>query len=183
MGWNNTAMILLKSNDLVNWESTIIDIPETFPDEFSDVNRVWAPQTFYDEEIGKNMVYFSMLQPGSYDKIYYAYTNKNFTALEGKPEQLFYNPNEMASIDGDIVKKDGKYHLFYKTEGDTDKGIKVAISDSLTKGYEPLPGNVDQTNKAVEGSGVFKRMRPSNYTSYLGLAHFLGEINHLPILL
>lgn len=163
MGWNNTAMILLKSNDLLNWESTVIDIPETFPNEFSDVNRVWAPQTFYDEEKGKNMVYFSMLQPGSYDKIYYAYTNKDFTALEGKPEQLFYNPNEMASIDGDIVKKDGKYHLFYKTEGDTDKGIKVAISDSLTGGYEPLPGNVDQTKKAVEGSGVFKLINSNKY--------------------
>ncbi|WP_423738497.1 family 43 glycosylhydrolase [Christiangramia crocea] len=163
MGWNNTAMVLLKSKDLVEWESTVIDIPETFSDEFSDVNRVWAPQTFYDEEKGKNMVYFSMLQPGGYDKIYYVYTNEDFTAFEGKPEQLFYNPNEMASIDGDIVKKDGKYHLFYKTEGESDKGIKVAVSDSLTGGYEPLPGNVDQTDKAVEGSGVFKLIDSDKY--------------------
>lgn len=163
MGWNNTAMVLLKSPDLVNWESTVIDITTTFTDQFSDVNRVWAPQTFYDAKKGKYMVYFSMLQPGSYDKIYYAYSNNDFTGFESAPKQLFFSPNEKATIDGDIVMKDGKYHLFYKTEGDSDKGIKVAISDSLTGGYEPLPGNVDQTDKAVEGSGVFKLIDSDKY--------------------
>ncbi len=161
-GWNNTEMVLLKSNDLTDWTSTVINIPDNF-EEFSDVTRVWAPQTFYDEEKEKYMVYFSMLQPGSYDKIYYAYTNKDFTELETTPKQLFYNPNKMASIDGDIIKKEGKYHLFYKTEGDEDKGIKVAISDSLTGGYEALEGNVDQTDQAVEGSGVFKMIDSDKY--------------------
>ncbi|MAM17991.1 MAG: family 43 glycosylhydrolase [Christiangramia sp.] len=163
MGWNNTAMILLKSNDLINWKSSVIDITRSFPQEFSDVNRVWAPQTIYDEHTGKFMVYFSMLQPGGYDKIYYAYANQDFTALEAAPKQLFFSPNEKATIDGDIILKDGKYHLFYKTEGTDDKGIKVAISDSLTSGYQALPGNVDQTDKAVEGSGVFKLIGSDQY--------------------
>jgi beta-xylosidase len=163
MGWNNTAMVLLKSKDLVKWESTVIDIPSTFPENFADVNRVWAPQVIYDDQKDKYLVYFSMLQPGSYDKIYYAYANEDFTAFEAAPEQLFYNPNKMASIDGDIIKKDGKFHLFYKTEGEEDKGIKVAVSDSLTSGYEPLAGNVDQTDEAVEGSGVFKLVGSDKY--------------------
>ncbi|MCM4157276.1 family 43 glycosylhydrolase [Gramella sp. AN32] len=162
-GWTNTAMLMLKSDDLINWESSLIDIPETYSDQFSDVNRVWAPQSFYDEEKGKYLVYFSMLQPGSYDKIYYAYANEDFTGLEEAPQQLFFNPKEKATIDGDIIKKDGKFHLFYKTEGDSDKGIKVAISDSLTGIYEPLSGNVDQTDKAVEGSGVFKLLNSDKY--------------------
>ncbi len=162
-GWTNTAMLLLRSDDLINWESSLIDIPETYSEQFSDVNRVWAPQTFYDEEEGKYMVYFSMLQPGSYDKIYYAYANEDFSALESEPKQLFFNPNEKATIDGDIVLKDDKYYLFYKTEGESDKGIKVAISDSLTRGYKPLSGNVDQTDKAVEGSGVFKLLNSDKY--------------------
>ncbi len=161
-GWSNIEMVLLKSDNLIDWTSTVINIPETF-DEFSDVSRVWAPQTFYDEEKEKYMVYFSMLQPDSYDKIYYAYANDNFTELETTPQQLFFNPNEMASIDGDIIKKDGKFHLFYKTEGDDDKGIKVAISDSLTGGYEAMEGNVDQTDQAVEGSGVFKLINSDKY--------------------
>ncbi len=162
-GWTNTAMILMKSNDLVNWESTVIEIPETFPGEFSDITRVWAPQTIYDEKEGKYMVYFSMLQPGSYDKIYYAYANEDFTGLEEAPKQLFFSPNEMATIDGDIVKKDDKFYLFYKTEGEEDKGIKVAESNSLTSGYESNDGNVDQTDQAVEGSGVFKIIDSDRY--------------------
>ncbi|RAV30182.1 family 43 glycosylhydrolase [Sinomicrobium soli] len=161
-GWNNTAMVLMKSDDLVSWSGTVIDIPGTFP-EFSEVHRVWAPQTIYDGEKGKYMVYFSMLEPGSYDKIYYAYVNEDFTALEAAPEQLFYSPDEKACIDGDIVHKDGKYYLFYKTEGTSDKGIKVAVSDVLTSGYVPEPGNVDQTDKAVEGSGVFKLIDTDEY--------------------
>lgn len=161
-GWSNTEMVLLKSDNLTDWTSTVINIPDTF-EEFSDVSRVWAPQTFYDEDKEKYMVYFSMLQPDSYDKIYYAYANEDFTELETTPKQLFYNPNEMASIDGDIIKKDGKFHLFYKTEGDEDKGIKVAISDSLTGGYDAMEGNVDQTDQAVEGSGVFKLIDSDKY--------------------
>ncbi|UGU15657.1 family 43 glycosylhydrolase [Sinomicrobium kalidii] len=161
-GWSNTAMVLMKSDDMTTWSSTVIDIPETYP-EFSEVHRVWAPQTIYDETKEKYMVYFSMLEPDSYDKIYYAYVNDDFTALESAPRQLFFNPKKKACIDGDIIKKDGKFHLFYKTEGESDKGIKVAISDSLTTGYKPEPGNVDQTDKAVEGSGVFKLIGSEDY--------------------
>ncbi|AVR45586.1 beta-xylosidase [Christiangramia fulva] len=162
-GWTNTAMVMLKSKDLIHWESSIVDIPQVFTNKYSDAIRVWAPQTIYDDNTGKYMVYFSMLQPGSYDKIYYAYANKDFTSLEEAPKQLFFNPKEMAAIDGDIIKKEGKFYLFYKTEGSTDKGIKVAISDSLTEGFEPLPGNVDQTDKAVEGSSVFKLIDSDKY--------------------
>ena len=162
-GWTNTAMILLTSKDLISWTSTVIDIPEAYPEKFGNVNRVWAPQTIYDKEKDKYMVYFSMLEPGSYDKIYYAYANEDFNGLEAAPEQLFYSPNEKANIDGDIIYNNGKYHLFYKTEGTTDKGIKVAISDSLTGGYKALEGNVDQTDEAVEGSGVFKLIDGDEY--------------------
>ncbi|WP_268224104.1 family 43 glycosylhydrolase [Sinomicrobium oceani] len=161
-GWSNTAMVLMKSDNLVDWSSTVIDIPSLYP-EFSEVHRVWAPQTIYDEREKKYMVYFSMLETGSYDKIYYAYINDDFTALEGAPQQLFYSPTEKACIDGDIVEKGGKYYLFYKTEGERDKGIKVAVSDRLTSGYKPEPGNVDQTDKAVEGSGVFKLIGSDTY--------------------
>jgi len=157
-GWNsNRGMVLMKSTDLLNWTSTAINIPTVFPAEFGDVQRVWAPQTIYDPSVGKYMVYFSMLksEKGDYDKIYYAYANKDFTALETTPRQLFFNPNKTSCIDGDIVKAFGQYHLFYKTE-DTEKGIRKAVADKLTGEWKPVGGMMQQTTSPVEGAGVFK---------------------------
>ena len=161
-GWNNTKIILMRSNDLISWESHVIDLPNKFH-AFSEITRAWAPQTFYDEKEDKLMVYFSMLEPGSYDKIYYSYANADFSDLESEPKQLYFSPDKKSCIDGDIIFKDGQYHLFYKTEGAADKGIKVAISDKLTEGYKPLPDYKDQTDKAVEGSGVFKLLNSDTY--------------------
>ncbi|MFO8000424.1 MAG: family 43 glycosylhydrolase [Marinilabilia sp.] len=161
-GWSNHAMVMLRSDDLVNWEHSVVNIPEEFSDDFSDVTRVWAPQTIYDEDAGKYMVYFSMLQPGGHDIIYYAYANDDFSGLETKPQQLLFHPEEKACIDGDIVKKDGQYHLFFKTEGHGD-GIKKAVSDNLTEGYEIRDEYLQQTDEAVEGSGVFKLIGEEKY--------------------
>ncbi|MDW7692404.1 family 43 glycosylhydrolase [Flammeovirgaceae bacterium SG7u.111] len=159
MGWKNYAMVLLKSTDLINWTSSKINIPETFPEEFGDVWRVWAPQTIYDQEVKKYMIYFSMKQKEDPDKIYYAYANEDFTALETLPKQLYFPPatsNNKACIDGDIIYKDGKFHLFHKAE-DGKPGIKLAISDKLTEGYELVSNDrVDSETNPVEGSGIFK---------------------------
>ncbi|WP_297094574.1 family 43 glycosylhydrolase [uncultured Draconibacterium sp.] len=156
MGWKNYAMVLLKSEDLINWQSSEVNIPEAFPDEFGDVWRVWAPQTIYDEEAGKYMVYFSMKQGDDPDIIYYAYANKDFTALEAAPKQLLFSPTNNACIDADIIKKDGKFYMFHKSESG-EPGIKLAISDKLIEGYEyPSLARVDKETEAVEGSGVFK---------------------------
>lgn len=156
MGWNNYAMILMKSTDLINWSSSVVNIPQTFPKEFGDINRVWAPQTIFDRTTGKYMVYFSMKQGNNPDIIYYAFANKNFTGLESAPKQLLYNPTNNACIDGDIIEKDGKFYLFHKSESG-DPGIKLAISDKLTEGYKyPHLNRVDKETDRVEGSGVFK---------------------------
>jgi hypothetical protein len=156
MGWKNYAMVLMKSTDLIHWESSKVNIPESFPVEFGDVWRVWAPQTIYDEQTGKYMIYFSMKQGDDPDKIYYAYANEDFTELEAAPEQLFYSPTNNACIDGDIIFHDGKYHLFMKSE-DGKPGIKLAISNQLTEGYEQISSErVDEETDPVEGSGIFK---------------------------
>ena len=155
-GWNNFAMVLMKSSDLINWETSVVNIPETYKDEFGDVDRVWAPQTIYDEEQGKYMIYFSMKQGNDPDKIYYAYANPDFSALEAAPEQLFFSPTNNACIDGDIIKYQGKYHFFMKSE-DGEPGIKLAMSDKLTEGYELVSKErVDEETDPVEGSGIFK---------------------------
>ena len=156
MGWKNYAMILMKSTDLINWSSSVVNIPQTFPKEFCDVNRVWAPQTIFDKTTGKYMVYFSMKQGNNPDIIYYAFVNKDFTGLESAPKQLLYNPTNNACIDGDIIEKDGKFYLFHKSESG-EPGIKLAISEKLTEGYKyPHLNRVDKETDRVEGSGVFK---------------------------
>lgn len=156
MGWKNYAMVLMKSEDLINWTSSVVNIPESFPEKYGDVMRVWAPQTIYDAKADKYMIYFSMKQGEDPDKIYYAYANKDFTALESAPEQLFVSTTNNACIDGDIVKHDGKFYLFMKSE-DGEPGIKLAISDELTKGYSlTSKERVDEETHPVEGSGIFK---------------------------
>lgn len=166
-GWNNYAIILMKSTDLMNWQSSVVNIPQTFPKEFADIDRVWAPQTIYDEATGKYMIYFSMKQRGSHpDIIYYAYANKDFTGLEAAPKQLFFPPNgsnTKACIDADIITFKGKFFLFHKAE-DGDPGIKLAISDKLTEGYQLVSDKrVDKQTKPVEGSGIFKLNNSDEY--------------------
>ena len=162
-GWDsNRAMILLKSTDLVKWESSVVNIQTTFPGN-ENLKRVWAPQTIYDAKAGKYLVYFSLQYAGGPDKIYYAYANKDFTALESAPKLLFVPKSERACIDGDIIEKDGVYHLFYKTE--TEKaGIKVATTTDLTSGKWIENDNyLQQTKDGVEGSSVFKLNNSDEY--------------------
>lgn len=153
-GWNsNRAMVLLKSTDLVNWSSSVVNIQKRFPGNDS-LLRVWAPQTIYDEKAGKYMIYFSMKHGSEPDKIYYAYANAAFTDLETEPKQLFFSPTNGACIDGDIIHHNGKYYLFFKTEG-AGAGIKIAESDNLTSGYVLHDVYVQQTKDPVEGAGVY----------------------------
>lgn len=162
-GWSsNRGMVLLKSTDLVNWTSKTINIQKRFPGQDS-LLRVWAPQTIYDDSAKRYMIYFSLKHGSDPDKIYYAYANPTFTDLETAPKQLFYSPDGAACIDGDIVKKDGKYYLFFKTE-DRQPGIKIAVSDHLTHGYKMQRNDyVQQTNSPVEGSGTFRLNNGSGY--------------------
>jgi arabinoxylan arabinofuranohydrolase len=91
-GWaSNRAMVLLRSTNLTDWTSSVVNIPQTYS-AFAAADRVWAPQTIFDPSVGKYMVYFSMrLGSTDVDKIYYAYVNNTFTALESAPKVLFTN--------------------------------------------------------------------------------------------
>ena len=76
---------LLKSTDLVNWSHSVINMQKRYPGQ-EKLKRVWAPQTIYNKEVGKYMVYWSMQYAGGVDVIYYAYANEDFTDLEGEPK-------------------------------------------------------------------------------------------------
>lgn len=162
-GWaSNRGIVLLKSSDLIDWTSSTVNIPTAFPDSFANITAAWAPQTIYDETVGKMMVYFSIQKTGGIHIIYYAYANADFTALETTPKQLFYSPTNSSCIDADILYKDGIYNLFFKTEG-SGNGIKKATSTKLTEGYVLYDQYLDQSYSAVEGAGTFKLINSDKY--------------------
>ena len=162
LGWSsNRAMVLMKSTDLTHWSHTDINIPALYS-QYAAADRIWAPQTIYDPVAKKYMIYFSMrLGSSDYDKVYYAYANSTFTALESAPKLLFDN-NGLSTIDADIVLKDGVYNLFFKTEGNGN-GIKKATSTSLTNGYTTIDKYLQSTTNAVEGGCVFRMYNTDNW--------------------
>lgn len=173
-GWaSNRGMVLMRSRDLINWEHSTVHFPDKYKGKnFANVTRVWAPETFWDDTYdngdgtkGRPLVYFSLLTNDgtiSYDKVFYAYANKDFTDLEGEPTHFF--DRGKSTIDMDIVYNpvDQKYHAFYKNEG--DGGICKVTSYSLMPASGKATGSqwskpskaLQQTTEAVEGAGVFK---------------------------
>ncbi len=164
LGWDsNRGLVLLRSTDLIHWTHSAINIQNRFEGQ-SELRRVWAPQTIFDPQAGKYMVYWSMKhgKKGA-DIIYYAYANDDFTDFVSDPRPLFLPQDGKSCIDGDIVYKDGTYYLFYKTEGHGN-GIKMATTHSLTSGeWTESPTYKQQTMYDVEGAGTFRRIDNGNY--------------------
>jgi len=155
-GWSsNDGLVLLRSDDLIHWTHSAIDFPDTWPSRFDRqaLTQVWAPQTIWDPEEQKYMVYYSIGERGRHYIIYYSYANADFTALS-EPQVLY--DHGANTIDADIVRADdGMYHMFFKTEGEGN-GIQQATATSLHGPWTAERRYLQQTNVAVEGSGVFR---------------------------
>lgn len=161
-GWaSNDGLVLLRSSNLTDWKHTAIDFPTEWPDRFDreSLTQVWAPQTIYDEEAKKYMVYYTIGESGTHYKIYYSYANDNFTQLT-EPKVLY--DHGANTIDADIVWHDGKYHMFFKTEGNGN-GIQKATSPTLHGEWTPGNKYLQQTNVAVEGSCTFKLLNSDEW--------------------
>ena len=154
-GWSsNDGLVLLRSSDLINWTHSAIAFPTEWPARFDrdKLTQVWAPQTIYDPEAEKYMVYYSIGEVGEHYKIYYSYANDDFTELT-KPELLY--DHGANTIDADIVWHNNKYHMFFKTEGEGN-GIQKATATTLHGDWTAGGKYLQQTNNAVEGSCAFK---------------------------
>ncbi len=157
-GWgNNRALVLMKSFDLLNWTRTVMRVDKAFPDEWSDVGCIWAPETTYDYETGKLMLYFTMRKGNGRNKVYYSYVNEDYTALEAAPQVIFEYPKDCNYIDADITYVNGKYHMFYVAH-DGGAGIKQAVSDHVNRGYVYDDKWYDPEEKACEAPNVWKRI-------------------------
>jgi hypothetical protein len=157
-GWgNNHGLVLMRSADLVHWSHTVLRVDKAFP-ELADIGCAWAPELIYDEKTGKTMIYFSMHFGNGKEKVYYAYMNDGFTALETMPKPLFEYPKEnIAYIDADITKVGNQYHLFYVPHDGT-AGVKHAVSTSVNSGYQYEDRWIDPEPRGCEAPTIFKRI-------------------------
>lgn len=163
-GWGeNPGIVLMKSDDLINWSHSYIVLAEDYPENFGNAHWVWAPQTIYDPVAKKYMIYFTLNRKKVGGLVtYYAYANEDFTAFEGEPKELF--SAKYGSIDNDIIFKDGTYHLFYKgnTKDENGKEIKNGIQKATSKSLqgpwvEDFKYHDAYAGKTpVEGSSIFK---------------------------
>lgn len=174
-GWaSNRGIVLYKSTDLVHWQHSTVNFPTRFPNGWSSVTRVWAPEVIWDANYdngagkakGRYLIYFSLLTSDdgtcTYDKVYYCYANDDFTDLIDYPVH-FYDRGS-ATIDADIVFDEGDqlYHMIYKNEG--SGGICHVTAETLTPAegqatgsqWSAPTGTVQQTKVAVEGGGIFR---------------------------
>ena len=174
LGWSsNRGIVMSKSTDLIHWTHSTVHFPTRFPNGWSSVTRVWAPETIYDRETGKYMVYFSLLtsDDGScrYDKVFYCYANDDFTDLEDYPVHLFDRGS--ATIDADIIfdETDQLYHMIYKNEGIQSISHVTAPYLTAREGqptasqWGELGGAIQQTGVSVEGGGIFRLIDTNTY--------------------
>lgn len=164
-GWEtNPGIILLQSEDLIDWKHSTIDLAKLYPKKFGNVKWVWAPQVIYDPAVKKYLVYFTVRYHDDEKLDFYsAYANKDFTGFEKEPK-LMFSP-KYGAIDGDIIYKDGLYHMFFKgnTKDEAGKefknGIQQATSKSLRGPWKEDFKYLDvyaDSSVVVEGSSIFK---------------------------
>lgn len=175
--WDNYGIDLLRSDDLIHWESVTFDYrkgtsifcnPEdkSVYKDWSTINRVWAPQIMWDAEYqwpdgrrGGYLVYYSMWNRAEekYDRMYYSYADESFTQLT-QPKLLF--DWGYATIDADInwVEADQQWHMMIKKEGGKP-GLFTATAPSLTGPWsEPVEDDYVsfEGNKKCEGVSAFQ---------------------------
>ena len=184
--WDNYGINLLTSDDLIHWKSTTFDFRKglgIFSDgkdskrsiykDWSTINRVWAPQIFWDAEYiwpdgkkGGYFIYYSLWNRDEekYDRMYYSYADETFTTLT-QPRLLF--DWGYATIDADInfVPADGLYHMMIKKEGG-QPGLFTSTSPSLTGPWHE-PDAKDFVNfegkKKCEGVSAFQLVGDSTW--------------------
>ncbi|MCM1505285.1 MAG: glycoside hydrolase family 43 protein [Muribaculum sp.] len=169
-GWgNNRGIVLMKSDDLINWTHNEVRIDKLFPEKYSEVGCFWAPETIYDPEEGKMMVYFTLRERGEKlvggeakakkTRLFYAYTDPEFTTFVTEPKELFVYPDtDIQILDADIIRMpDGKYFMTYCAQ-ENPGGVKFAISDKINSGYVYSDEWIDTEPGACEAPTTWKRI-------------------------
>ena len=160
-GWgNNRGLVLMASDDLIHWTHHVARIDKLFPEKFGEVACAWAPQTIWDPQVGKPMVYFTIRQQaGGRTKLYYSYADQAFTTLETEPQLLFEYPDTTIQVlDADICPMpDGRYFMTYVSQ-ENPGGIKYMISDKINHFDDYHAEQIDTERTGCEAPNVWKRI-------------------------
>ena len=160
-GWgNNRGLVLMASDDLIHWTHHVARIDKLFPEKFGEVACAWAPQTIWDPQVGKPMVYFTIRQQaGGRTKLYYSYADEAFTTLETEPQLLFDYPDTTIQVlDADICPMpDGRYFMTYVSQ-ENPGGIKYMISDKINHFDDYHAEQIDTERTGCEAPNVWKRI-------------------------
>lgn len=167
--WSNHGIVMMRSRDLVHWEHHTVDFHQRYANtDFAKANAVWAPQTIYDEEAGRYMVYFSLHSekggPFERDAVYYAYASDDFSELTTDPKPLFTYPDP--TIDTDIVQTDdGIYHIFFNTWGKSGLQRRQFTGKDLHHPDEwtLLDGHMQPNRLKSEGSTAYQLINSNDW--------------------
>lgn len=205
--WNNSGIDLLRSSDMIHWESSVFDFrkgksifsdPDATTDlyktdaEYAKINRVWAPQFIWDPTAfngeGAYLVYYSVLSSNSgdnHDRIVYSYADKDFKTLT--QPRVFYDPG-FSVIDGDILYNEytGLYHMWLKHEGagSGERGVYELTSPTLVGGeWTQIFHITNEGNELTEGSSMVRRIDEDDFNVYYmrytgGMAYRVCEADH-----
>ena len=167
-GWgNNRGIILMRSEDLIHWTHHEVRIDKLFPEKFGELGCAWAPETIWDPQEGKMMVYFTIRQRPEGDtmagsmtktKLFYSYANADFTTLDTEPQLLFdYPDSDVQVLDADICPMpDGRYFMSYVAQ-ENPGGIKYMISDSINHFSKYVNEQIDNEDTGCEAPNCWKR--------------------------
>lgn len=169
-GWgNNRGIVLMKSDDLVNWTHHEARIDSLFPEEYKEIGCAWAPETVYDPDKDAMMVYFTVRRRGEKleggnpedkkTRLFYCYADSDFTTLTTPPRLLYSYPDpEVQVLDADICPMpDGRWFMTYVAQ-ENPGGIKMAVSDSINSGYNYIAEQIDSEPRACEAPNTWKRI-------------------------
>lgn len=166
-GWgNNRGIVLMKSQDLIHWTHNIVRIDELYPENFGEVGCFWAPESIWDPDEKKMMVYFTIRQrpegehsDGSRTKLFYSYADEEFTTLVTEPKLLFEYPDSTIQVlDADICPMpDGRYFMTYVAQ-ENPGGIKYMISDKINCFDDYHAEQIDGEQGACEAPTTWKRI-------------------------
>ena len=154
-GWgNNRGLVLMKSYDLVNWTRTNLDFTR-LGGQWTEVGCVWAPEIVYDEEKELLMMHFTTRFGTGKNAIYYVYMNDDFNTMLTEPKVLFEQSYPV--IDSDIIKAQGKYHMFMVSHEHTAT-VRHAVSDRIDGGYVMDNNYNDGERVGHEAPNCWKRI-------------------------
>lgn len=125
-----------------------------------NVEHVWAPETFYDEQSGQTMIYWSspIDQTAGSDphSIYYILTQDFETFTE---PAILYSRTGRNFIDATIYDRGDEYLMVIKDEADGQKNLRALVSPELfgAGAWTAEPSAPITGNYAAEGPSFLER--------------------------